>query len=105
MRSSKAEILAQEVTATVLFTDLKGYSSLSELLGPSGVMDWLNEYMNATTRAVIDNGGVVHKYFGDSVMAVFGVPVIRTTEREIKRDAINAVRCALAMEKSVVAPQ
>jgi adenylate cyclase len=81
---------------------LKGYSSLSEQLGPSGVMDWLNEYMNATTRAVIDNGGVVHKYFGDSVMAVFGVPLIRTTEHEIKQDAINAVRCALAMEKALL---
>jgi adenylate cyclase len=96
------KLRAQEVTATVLFTDLKGYSSLSEQLGPSGVMDWLNEYMNATTRAVIDNGGVVHKYFGDSVMAVFGVPLIRTTEREIQQDAINAVRCALAMEKALL---
>jgi len=96
------KLRAQEVTATVLFTDLKGYSSLSEQLGPSGVMDWLNEYMNATTRAVIDNGGVVHKYFGDSVMAVFGVPLIRTTEHEIKQDAINAVRCALAMEKALL---
>jgi len=96
------KLRAREVTATVLFTDLKGYSSLSEQLGPSGVMDWLNEYMNATTRAVIDNGGVVHKYFGDSVMAVFGVPLIRTTEREIKQDAINAVRCALAMEKALL---
>jgi adenylate cyclase len=96
------KLRAQQVTATVLFTDLKGYSSLSEVLGPSGVMDWLNEYMNETTRAVIDNGGVVHKYFGDSVMAVFGVPLIRTTEREIKQDAINAVRCALAMEQALL---
>jgi len=96
------KLRAREVTATVLFTDLKGYSSLSEQLGPAGVMDWLNEYMNATTRAVIDNGGVVHKYHGDSVMAVFGVPLIRTTEREIRQDAINAVRCALAMEKALL---
>ena len=93
---------AQEVTATVLFTDLKGYSSLSERLGPAAVMEWLNEYMSATTQAVIDNGGVVHKYFGDSIMAVFGVPLIRTTEREIKQDAINAVRCALAMEETLL---
>jgi adenylate cyclase len=95
------KIRAQEVTATVLFTDLKGYSSLSEMLGPAGVMDWLNEYMHATTRAVIDNGGVVHKYFGDSVMAVFGVPLIRTTDEEIRRDAVNAARCALAMEQAL----
>ncbi|HVM60472.1 MAG TPA: adenylate/guanylate cyclase domain-containing protein [Verrucomicrobiae bacterium] len=92
------KLRAREVIATVLFTDLKGYAALAEQLGPSGVMEWLNEYMNATTRAVIDNGGVVHKYFGDSIMAVFGVPLTRTTEQEIKQDAIHAVRCALAME-------
>ena len=93
---------AQEVTATVLFTDLKGYSSMSEQLGPAAVMDWLNEYMSATTQVVIDHGGVVHKYIGDSIMAVFGAPLARTTEGEIRQDAVNAVRCALAMEETLV---
>ncbi len=93
---------AQKVTATVLFTDLKGFTPLSERLDPSVVMDWLNEYMSAVTQAVIENGGVVHKYIGDSIMAVFGVPVARATESEIKQDAVNAVRCALAMEQALV---
>lgn len=93
---------AQKVTATVLFTDLKGFTPLSERLGPSAVMDWLNEYMSAITQAVIENGGVVHKYIGDSIMAVFGVPVARGTESEIRQDAINAVHCALAMEQALV---
>jgi len=93
---------AQEVTATVLFTDLKGYSTLSERLTPAAVMDWLNEFMSATTQVVIDHGGVVHKYIGDSIMAVFGAPLTRTSEREFQQDATNAVRCALAMEETLM---
>ena len=92
---------AQKLTATVLFTDLKGFSSLSERLGPSALMEWLNEYMNAMTHVVVDSGGFVLKYIGDSVMAVFGVPLARTTEAEIKQDAVNAVDCALAMQKAM----
>ena len=92
---------AQKVTATVLFTDLKGFSSTSEQLGPAALMEWLNEYMDAITHAVVDSGGVVHKYIGDSIMAVFGVPLARTTEAEIKRDAVNAVHCALTMQQAM----
>lgn len=92
---------AQKVIATVLFTDLKGYSSLSEQLEPAILMDWLNEYMGAMTHVVVDAGGVVQKYIGDSVMAVFGVPLARNTDAEIKQDAINAVSCALMMEKAL----
>ncbi|MGA2140415.1 MAG: adenylate/guanylate cyclase domain-containing protein [Verrucomicrobiia bacterium] len=92
---------AQKVTATMLFTDLKGFSSLSEQLEPVVLMDWLNEYMSAMTHAVVDANGVVQKYIGDSIMAAFGVPLARTTEAEIKQDAINAVSCALAMEKAM----
>jgi adenylate cyclase len=92
---------AQKLTATVLFTDLKGFSSLSEQLEPSTLMEWLNEYMNAMTHVVVDSGGFVLKYIGDSVMAVFGVPLARDTEAEIKQDAVNAVQCALAMQKAM----
>ncbi len=92
---------AQKVTATVLFSDLKGFTPLSERLGPSGIMDWLNDYMGAMTQAVTENGGVVQKYIGDSMMAVFGVPLARTTEAEIKQDAVNAVSCALAMQEAI----
>jgi adenylate cyclase len=51
---------------------------------------------------VIEHGGVIDKYIGDSIMAIFGVPVPRTTEAEISQDAVNAVKCALAMERSLI---
>jgi adenylate cyclase len=60
-------------------------------------MDWLNEYMEEMAGIVIRHGGVINKYIGDAVMAVFGVPIARKTEEEIAKDAINAVACAVEM--------
>jgi adenylate cyclase len=92
---------SQKLTATVLFTDLKGFSATSEGLEPARLMDWLNEYMEAMAKAVMAEEGVVEKYIGDSIMAVFGVPLVRTTQVQIAHDARNAVRCALAMQKEM----
>ena len=92
---------SQKLIATVLFTDLKGFSATSEGLEPARLMDWLNEYMEAMAKAVMAEQGVVEKYIGDSIMAVFGVPIARTAEKEIARDARNAVCCALAMRKEM----
>jgi adenylate cyclase len=87
-----------ELTATVLFTDLRGFTTISERFGDARkLMEWLNEYMEAMTTEVLGHGGVVNKYIGDAIMAVFGVPVARTSGEEIARDALNAVRCAIRM--------
>ena len=68
----------QELTATVLFTDLQGFTTISEQFGdPGKLMAWLNEYMEAMTSHVLNHGGVVNKYIGDGILAVFGVPVAR----------------------------
>ena len=91
----------QRLTATVLFTDLKGFSTTSEGLDPEHLMNWLNEYMSAMANVVMANHGVVEKYIGDSVMALFGAPLARATQEEIAEDARNAVRCALEMGKEM----
>lgn len=88
---------SQKIIATVLFTDLKGFTSISEKMEPQTLMDWLNEYMEAMAQIVIEHGGVINKYIGDAIMAIFGVPVARESESEISRDAVNAVTCALDM--------
>ena len=92
---------SQELTATTLFTDLKGFSSTSEGLGPAQLMDWLNEYMEAMAQPVMANDGVIEKYIGDAIMAVFGVPIPRVSPGQIEQDARNAVRCALAMAEAL----
>lgn len=91
----------QKLTATVLFTDLKGFTTISENLSPQALMDWLNNYMEAMAQIVIDHGGVINKYIGDAVMAVFGIPLPRVDEAEIRRDAENAVSCALSMAEEI----
>jgi adenylate cyclase len=87
----------QALTATVLFTDFVGFSSVSEQIEAATLMEWLNEGMERLAHHVEEHGGIVNKYMGDAIMAVFGVPVPRTTAAQIAADAAGAVRCALAM--------
>jgi adenylate cyclase len=99
---SGGRLLPQKLTATVLFTDLHGFSKLARELGPEVLMPWLNEYMDVMSKLVADHGGVVNKYIGDSIMAVFGVPVPRVTRAEIAKDAADAVRCAVDMRNQLM---
>jgi len=87
----------QKLTATVLFTDLVAFTATSEKMEPALLMDWLNEYMEAMATVIMAHQGVVEKYIGDAIMSVFGAPLPRTSQEEIRQDAHNAVRCALAM--------
>jgi adenylate cyclase len=92
---------AQKLIATVLFSDIKGFTAVSEKLEAAALMDWLNSYMEAMAGLVMQHGGVVDKFIGDAVMAVFGVPVARGSEPEIAGDARSAARCALAMRREL----
>lgn len=92
---------SQKLTATVLFTDMAGFTAISEKMEPSVLMDWLNDYMEAMATAIMAHHGVVEKYIGDAIMAVFGVPLARTSDEEIRQDARNAVRCALTMAEEL----
>ncbi len=91
----------QRVVATVLFTDLKGFSTTSEKMDPATLMDWMNDYFNGIASHVDECGGIINKFIGDAIMGVFGVPVARTTEAEMDLDAKNAVECALAMRAAL----
>ena len=95
------QIRPQRLTATVLFTDLKNFSTTAETMEPSTLLNWMNEFMEAVAPKVEDNGGIINKFIGDAIMAVFGVPVARSLEQEIDRDAVNAVRCALQMQSAL----
>ena len=90
-------LLSQRLTATVLFSDIRGFTTIAETLEPARLMEWLNAYMEAMAQVVMAHGGMVKQYVGDEVMALFGVPVPRQTEAEIAQDAVQAVKCALAM--------
>jgi adenylate cyclase len=91
----------QRVIATVLFTDLKDYSTIAEEMDPTDLMNWVNEYMSCIAPQVEAHGGIVNSYGGDALMAVFGAPVPHTREEDIDEDAIRAVECALAMRREL----
>lgn len=97
----RGRLRPQRLVASVLFTDLMGFTSVSEKMPPQELMEWLNEYMDAMVQRVIDHGGVINKYIGDAIMALFGVPLARTTEAAIAQDAVHAVHCALAMSEEL----
>lgn len=99
---SAGRLRSQRLTATVLFTDLQGFTTISENMPPQELMDWLNEYMETMVNIVEkEHNGQVNKFIGDAIMAVFGIPIPSTTPEDIKRDAIRAIDCALSMRREL----
>lgn len=92
---------SQKMTATVLFSDLKGFSALSERMDPQDLIDWLNTYMESMAGLIMTHGGIVDNYVGDGIKADFGVPIPGKNDDDVRRHAMNAVSCALAMDKEV----
>lgn len=84
-------------TASVLFADIRNFTSLAETLDPRATVDALNEVFGDLSEAVSEANGIIDKFIGDAVMAVFGAPI------SSGNDAINAVRCALRMQQMVAA--
>ncbi len=74
--------------ATVMFCDIRGFTALTQNMNPAEVIALLNEHMTVLTKVVTDHHGVVDKFIGDSIMAIFGAP------KSYGNDALNAVRCA-----------
>jgi adenylate cyclase len=79
---------------SILFADVRGFTSFSETRDPEHVVEELNEYFAVATTAILDHGGYVDKFIGDAVLGVFGAPVHR--EDHIER----AVNAAMQMQES-----
>jgi adenylate cyclase len=60
---------------TVMFSDLRGFTSMAESLAPDQVIDVLNHYLSEMSDAIMDHGGTLVAYMGDGIMAVFGAPI------------------------------
>jgi adenylate cyclase len=98
---NQGRLRGQKLTATVLFTDIKDFSSIAENTDPEVLMAWLNEYMEAMTQVILNHNAVVDKFIGDAIMAVFGVPIAHTDQKDIAQDAHNAVSCAIALSAAL----
>lgn len=93
----RGEFIGQILPATVMFADLVGFTSIAESNSPEIVFPWLNEYMQAMTQSVLDRNGIVNKFIGDAIMALFGVPIPQSRDHQAEDDAIAAVTCAVEM--------
>ena len=60
---------------TVMFSDLRGFTSMAETLTPARVIEVLNHYLSEMSDAILDHGGTLVAYMGDGIMAVFGAPL------------------------------
>ena len=83
--------------ATILFSDIRGYSTVSAKTDPQKLVTQLNEYLSAMVECVFRYGGTLDKFIGDAVMAVWGN--VQTAGSD--KDAANAVRAALAMREEL----
>lgn len=81
----------QSSTATVLFSDVASFTTLSEELGAQGIVSLLNEYFTIMVDCLNDEGGMLDKFIGDAIMAIFGTPFAH------EDDPDRAVRCAIDM--------
>lgn len=84
--------------ATVLFSDIRGFTRMSEHMRPEDVVAFLNQYLEMMVSCVFAHGGVLDKFIGDAVMAVFGAPA---TQGSPALDAVAAAACAVEMSQSL----
>ena len=81
---------------TILMSDLRGFTSLSEDRDPEQLMDLLNRYLQSMTEVIRKYGGMIDEFIGDAILVVFGVPEKKAD------DAARAVACGMAMQKALV---
>jgi adenylate cyclase len=83
-------------TITVLFADIRGFTTLSEHENPEKVVRLLNRYFTAMSEIIFEFGGTLDKYIGDGLMAIFGAPTATPD------DAKNALQSAVSMQKRLL---
>lgn len=78
--------------ATILFTDIEGFTTVSETLTPTELIATLNEYFAVVTKPIIEHGGVINQFQGDAILATFNIP------ETLPDHAAEALRAALAIQ-------
>jgi len=83
------------VNITVMFSDIRGFTTFSEHMSPEEVLSSLNEIYQELTQVIFDHNGTIDKFLGDGVMALFGAPIY------MEDHALSAVRAALVMQEKL----
>ncbi len=89
------ELGGRRTDVTILMTDIRNFTTISEEIGPSEVVNLLNAYFPRIINVIFRHQGMVDKFIGDAILAVFGAPLER------KDDALRAVRAAVEMQREI----
>jgi len=95
----KGQVRPRTLTVTTLFTDLQGFTKVSEQMEPEPFLEWLNSYFAVLTDTIMAWGGVLDDYAGDGIKANFGIPI--NDPARTAQDAQQAVHCALALGRAL----
>src|SRR5439155_12170914 len=90
---SRLKLGGEKRTITILFSDLAGFTSLSESMDPQKLVSLLNEYLDDMSDIVLEEGGTLDKYIGDAIMAFYGAPTFEPDH------AMRACRTVLRMQR------
>ena len=94
---SEIHLGGENQTVTILFSDIRGFTRMSEHMEPHAVVELLNEYFSEMTDLIFESGGTLDKYLGDGIMAVYGAPLPKPD------DALRATKTAIEMQRALVA--
>lgn len=94
-RNTKLALAGKRVVATIFYSDIRGFTAMSERMTPEQIYEQLNEYFEAMCAIIFAHGGYVDKFIGDCVMAVFSAPY------QTADDARQAVRAAIAQQRKI----
>ena len=86
----------EETQITAFFSDVQAFSSFSELLTPTGLVDLMNEYLTAMTNILQEERGTLDKYIGDAIVAMYGAPI------PMKDHAYQAVKTSILMQQKQI---
>ena len=81
--------------ATILFTDIEGFTTISEAMTPTDLIATLNDYFSVVTKPIVEHGGVINQFQGDAILATFNIP------ETLSDHAAEAVRAALAVQAAL----
>ena len=91
---SKLNLGGEKREMTAIFTDIRGFSTISENLDPADLVNLLNQYLTGMSNIVLDNRGTIDKYEGDAIIAFFGAPI------HMDEHAVLACRTAIRMKQA-----
>ncbi len=93
--AGEVKLGGERLVATIFFSDVRGFTALSESMQPEQVVEMLNEYMTRMVSVIRANGGIVDKYVGDAIMALWGVPFAKPD------DSKRALKACLEMREEL----